>query len=426
LTIKLGIVPDSGSAIAPRIAWVAESCYADLLGLEAHRRWLRRGQGDWQSWLRLVATLAALGFAFQPARRVVAADADFHVGLRYEISGTARGCWSEEEFRRNVAGRIGYDPFRENPAVLVSIHVGGSALAVDGQVEWRNASGIRIGERKFVAKDGDCVGLLTEVSFAVGLQIELLRPRPSPAAGAAASAETTTPTAIPTARAATPPATATPPAAATPDSPPPNPPSSTPLPPSGRPPAAPESASATLEKKNSSNDEPADRAVSSHWPMWVGVGPSLAWGTSPSVTADARLFVGVRHDNRSLEIGAEASYPSTELQWDGTGFRQSLIGASAALCEHRQVLSACVLGKASQVRVAGLGVDNPRSPTGFVLQAGIRVAATLDFRGSWSAAAHLDLLGLLTPYTVDLNQAGVWEMPRVGALAGIDVAARFR
>jgi hypothetical protein len=78
------------------------------------------------------------------------------------------------------------------------------------------------------------------------------------------------------------------------------------------------------------------------------------------------------------------------------------------------------------VRVSGLGVDNPRSPDGFLMQAGIRIAATLELGGPWSAAARLDGLGLLTPCTVYLNQDAVWQMPRIGALAGIDLSARFR
>jgi hypothetical protein len=160
--------------------------------------------------------------------------------------------------------------------------------------------------------------------------------------------------------------------------------------------------------------------------MWLGIGPSLALGIAPSVTGSARLFFGVRRSALAVEVGAEASYPSTERQWDGSGFRQNLIGASAALCGHRQSLSACVLGKASQVRVSGLGVDQRRSPTGLIAQAGFRIAAALELGGAWSATAHLDALGLLTPCTINLNKVGVWEMPRLGAMAGIDVSARFR
>jgi len=138
------------------------------------------------------------------------------------------------------------------------------------------------------------------------------------------------------------------------------------------------------------------------------------------------MFLGVRRNDLSVELGAEASYPSTERRSDGSGFRQSLVGASAAVCGHLSALSACLLGKASQVRVSGLGVAQPRSPTGFLTQAGLRLAATLELAGPWSASAHVDALGLLTPCTVDLNQVSVWDMPRFGTLVGMDVAAHFR
>ncbi len=160
--------------------------------------------------------------------------------------------------------------------------------------------------------------------------------------------------------------------------------------------------------------------------MWLGIGPSLALGIAPSVTGSARLFFGVRRNDLSVEVGAEASYPSTERKWDGSGFRQRLIGASAAVCGHRSALSACLLGKASQVRVSGLEVDQPSSPAGLVAQVGLRLAATMGLGGPWSVSAHLDALGLLTPCTVDLNQVGVWDMPRLGLLVGMDVSARFR
>jgi len=362
----------------------------------------------------MVAALAAMATATQPVRVASAAEADFYVSLGYEVEGSLRRCWDEAEFRRSVAVRVGYDPFRDSASVKVLIRVGGSARAVNGHVEWRNASGMGMGERRFVAQDGNCLKLLTEMSFAVGLQIELLRPTVPAGNGAASSSgggpASSASSPVPTTVVVTPPST---------------------LPPATPPPAAREPDVATLEKdRRPSNDAvaPTDSpaAASSRWPMWLGIGPSLAWGIAPSVTASARAFLGVRRSDLSLEVGGEASLPSTERQWDGSGFRQRLMGASAALCGHLHSLSACALGKASQVRVTGLGVDHPRSPTGFVAQAGLRLAAVLELGGPWFASAHIDALGLLTPYTVSLSQAGVWQMPRLGAMAGIDVSARFR
>lgn len=392
----------------------------------------------WLSKLVVVAVLDALAAAVQPARRGVAADTDLYVSLRYEVAGAVRRCWDEVEFRRSVVQRVGYDPFRESASVSVSIHVGGSAKAVDGQVEWRSADGVGMGERRFVAKDGNCLRLLTEMSFAVGLQIELLRPKAPPATstvssaagGAASFVESEIASSVSASIATT--GAATRPFAPSPPPPPAEPPSPAIPPPAGPPMAAQRPDVAAPEKGRrpsaevSSEAEPVAGPSSLHWPMWLGIGPSLALGIAPSATGSARLFFGVRRRNLSVEVGAEATYPSTERQWDGSGFRQSLIGASAALCGHRQSLSACVLGKASQARVSGLGVDQPRSPTGFVAQAGLRIAAALQLGGPWSATAHVDVLGLITPCTVDLNKVGVWEMPRLAALAGIDVSARFR
>ncbi|HXJ20210.1 MAG TPA: hypothetical protein VMT03_08255 [Polyangia bacterium] len=342
--------------------------------------------------------VGALAVLLPPVGAIAATEPDFHVRLRYEVAGSVGKCWDEGEFRQSVARRVGMDPFRDGADPLVSIHVGGNPHRVNGQIEWLKTDGTRLGESTFVAEDGDCVRVLSEMSFAVSLQIELLRPHGSASAGSGAAPPPAAAGAAPPSAAVSP--TATPGAA-------------------GRAPE-PAPASARIEAEHASPEPPA------RWPMWLGVGPSLAWGTSPSPSASVRLFLGIRRNAVSTEVGVEASYPSTAVQWDGTGFRQTLIDASAAVCGHRRGLSACLLGKAGQVRVLGLGVDAPRSPTGVVAQAGVRVAATLQLGVRWFATARLDALGLLTPYTVDLNRTGVWQMPWVGILAGVDVAARFR
>ena len=386
------------------------------------RRCIVRGAVRWQSNVLLIIALGAAAGAAQPVRGARAAEADLYVSLRYEVAGSVRACWDEVEFRRGIANQIGYDPFRDDASVIVLVRVGGTAHAVDGMVEWRKEGGVGMGERRFAAKDGNCSNLLTEMSFAIGLQIELLRTTPPTTAGLSASSGSSTAAASTRMATATPPSLAeipmTLPQTAVPAA---SPPLATP---------APDRSTSAKERRpsdiaNSPAIAPAE-GNSPHWPMWVGIGPSLAWGISPSITASTRLFLGVRQSEFSLELGGEASYPSTERHWDGSGFRQSLIGASAAVCGHRGATSACVVGKASQIRVTGLGVDQPRSPTGFVAQAGLRFAAAMDLGGPWFAAAHIDALGLLTPNTIVLSQAGVWDMPRLGALAGIDLAARFR
>jgi hypothetical protein len=342
-----------------------------------------------------------------------AAENELFVSIHYTVDDSTRGCWDETEFRRRVAQRIGYDPFREETPVSVRVHVGGASNAVDGHVEWRKANGALMGERRFVAKDGDCRNLLTEMSFSVSLQIELLRPKtagePSTPSQPPQDAGATNSPAVPAGGGSEATSARDAGVASRPN---PSPKREQADEDARRPPEAPTEGSGAEE--------------SSRWPVWVGLGPSLAWRLSPAMTTDVRLFLGMRASDFSFEVAGEATYPSTQTRWDQSGFRQTLVGASVAACGHHQWLSACGLGRASAVRVAGVGVTKPRSPTGFVAQLGLRVAATFPLGQAWFLAGHVDGLASLNPSRVELNNGIMWEMPRLGALAGIDLAVLFR
>ncbi len=131
----------------------------------------------WRTKLLAIAALAAFVFVGQPVRNALAAESELYVTLRYEVGDSVRHCWDEAEFRRSVARRVGYDPFRQDASTNVSIRVGGSSRVIDGRVEWRDAHGGVMGERRIVGKDGNCPKLLTEIGFAVGLQIRAPAPQ---------------------------------------------------------------------------------------------------------------------------------------------------------------------------------------------------------------------------------------------------------
>jgi hypothetical protein len=122
-----------------------------------------------------VALFAVLLGAGSP-RVALASGAEFYTRIEYRADSLLRGCWDEAELRRRVTRQLGYDPFHDAAAVSVRIQVGGSAKAIGGQVEWKDGNGKTMGERRFVAKDGNCARLLSEMAFAVSLQIQLLRP----------------------------------------------------------------------------------------------------------------------------------------------------------------------------------------------------------------------------------------------------------
>jgi hypothetical protein len=379
----------------------------------------------------IAALLVTLTAGLQRLGRAASEDGEFHANLRYQIEGSLPGCWDQWEFRHRIARRTGYDPFRDSAPVSVLVHVSGSASAVGGRVDWKDANGAGMGERRFVAKDGNCGKLLAEMSFAVALQIELLRsaPKPEPDAGAPATPATDSPNGT-----GAPATTATPSSTTSPS---PSTVTSAPTVPGTRP-APPEPAPATAAKpeavsrtETSNKDASAEAETPSRdgqpgWAFWLGLGPSLAWGMSPSTLANGRLFLGIRRDDLSFEVGLEASYPSENQRWRGSGFREMVIAGTAGVCGHLSAISACALGKAGQLRIEGLGVDEPQKPSGFLAQTGARLGATLGLGENWLVAGHLGGLLLLTPRTVQLNGASVWDMPRLSAFAGIDLGARFR
>jgi hypothetical protein len=171
--------------------------------------------------------------------------------------------------------------------------------------------------------------------------------------------------------------------------------------------------------------EPEPAARVRRLELFVGLGPSLALGVAPGPTALGRIFASGRSARLSLEIALDGAWPATRQQVDGSGFSLGRFAGAAAGCGHAGAFAACLTATYGLLRARGFGVDMPASPSGFFSQLGARIVATRDFGGRYFAAAHLDGLVMVSPWTVTLNQAAAWTTPRVGAVAGVDVGARF-
>jgi len=330
----------------------------------------------------------------------------FYVGIRYETNGEA--CWDAAEFTRNVARSVGYDPFRVASDMIVDVSVRDVAGSLEGRLSWSDARGARIGERRFVAKDRDCPKLLREMSFAVALQIDLLRPDPlEPQPAPSSEARAPDPAPATTATAPTKPAETSASTRAVSDE---------------RRPAPPVPARRSTEAP----DPQATPRRASAFRFSLGVGPALAWRLSPGMTGQGRLFASARRGDYSLELAAEAMLPVDEQLEDGAGFRQSLAGGSAVFCAHGGAFGACVLAKLSRLSVTGFDLDRPSSPSAVVGQAGARLTAMWELSERWFLSPHIDALALLTPRDVRVNGVSVWEMPSVAMTAGVGAGVHFR
>jgi hypothetical protein len=165
---------------------------------------------------------------------------------------------------------------------------------------------------------------------------------------------------------------------------------------------------------------------STPWSAMAGLGPSVGFRLGPDPIAQGRAFLAVQYGKGSIELGAEASLPSTTRLPNGGGFRHQLTLGSLATCGWHRSISACALAKLGRIQVRGIGVDAPASPAGFVAQVGPRLNFSLGLGDHLVLMAHVDALYLLTPWTVYVNHVPAWTMPRFGAVAGIDVAANFQ
>jgi len=340
----------------------------------------------------LVPLLETLCFMLAASRAHAAPE--LFVDLKYDIDPALQECPSEDDFRSIVDQQLGYDPYRTDAALHVVVRAQSAEPGIEGAIDWNAPTQKRAGERRFTSRSRDCHELMVAMGFVVAVQIQLLATDPTAGLASAPKAENVESPAAAASRAETESVAARPAPPAQPE---------TPLP----------------------VESPASASGPTPWSVIAGIGPEAGVNLGPNLIAQGRIFCALQYAAASIELGAEASLPTTTRQTDGIGFRQNLILGTVAACGHYRFASACALGKFGQIRVSGLGVDAPSSPTGFIAQAGPRVAATLRLGEQLLLLVHADALFLLTPWAVELNRTAIWTMPWFGAVLGVDLAARF-
>jgi len=343
----------------------------------------------------VVAPFAAVALA--GAGNPVFAAEQVLVMLDYDVRAGSTRCPGAADFRRVVGHQLGYDPFRENADKQMVVRVDATARGLEGRVEWRSVKGDLEGERRVSSPERDCADLVRSMAFAVAVQLRLLARISPPLA--------TTPAPPPSPRVADP--------AVEPNSPPP-------------PPAAGSTITRRPETRPLQPPPPTLPVGHHSLAIGLGLGPSAGFGLVPGPVVAGTLFAELGLDWLSVELGAKGVWPPTLRQADGSGFTHYYFAFTGAGCGHVDRWSACILGDLGRTLVRGSGVDAPRSSFGTAALAGLRVAMTQNLADGLFVRTHADVLGVLTPWTVTLNHAEVWRMPRLAAAVGIDLALRFR
>jgi hypothetical protein len=330
------------------------------------------------------ALVAVLVIAAGPRRAVGATDT--RVRLEYQADEQG-GCVGADDLRRMVTDQLGHDPFRSDADQQVAISIAKTEIGFQGRIVWTEVDGRQVGERLLSSRSRDCREIAANVAFAVALQLQLVERGSSDDAGAGAA----------TVDGSTPQTT-----------------------------GPPDRVAVTPERPSVSTEAPAVPGEESSSPvrLAVGAGPAVAMGMTPDVTAFGRLFVVARLRRLSGEIAADAALPTTLDYRDGTGVVVNALGSSAAGCAHAEIVSACLLGRIGWLRAQGTGIAVPRTSWGRFGEVGMRLAATKEL-GQFTVSVHADGLVMLSHWNVVLNDAVVWDVPRVGIVVGLDVALRF-
>lgn len=315
------------------------------------------------------------------------------VDLVYDVDSTLPNCPTEEEFRSIISAELGYDPHQANASTRITVRVRPTATGLAGELDSTTITDGRLGERRFTERPGECRRMVANLGFAVAVQLQLTTEQKARATASSKDRD------------------------------------------SGA-----NVGSSLVEKPEALNGAQAKVRLSSlhfevrapqrlegkRWIPSLGLGPTVGFGVGPQTIGAGRLFGAVRHGWFGLELGAEASLPSTMRESYGGGFRYQVSLGTLAACVWYGPLSACGLGKVGQLRVHGVGVDVANRANGLIAAVGPRVSCAFDLTHSLFVQGHVETLISSKAWTVYVNHVAVWTAPRLAVVAGLDLGARFR
>ena len=313
--------------------------------------------------------------------------APFLVSLEYE---GAKGCPDAKAFEALVDAGLGYDPFSDQASDHVVLHITRDDDTLNGIIEWRDSTGSWIGDQTFPLASTDCLRLARTLALALTVQIRLLATTAGPHRGMAAAENTSSPPEAAVSK-----------------------------------PVSPSPVSVLRPDQHASAPVQTGWPAREPWPTFaLSAGPSIGFGMSSRPVLLAGMLGSVGWRNLSLELGAEASLPTTTRRVDGAGFSQQHLLVSGGACALLQHWSACLLAKAGEVRMSGENIDRPTSATVPIVEVGARVGVVHHLGRRLFVGVHAEGLANVTRWTATLDQVPVWTAPRFAAVLGIDVGIR--
>lgn len=166
----------------------------------------------------------------------------------------------------------------------------------------------------------------------------------------------------------------------------------------------------------------------------VAVGGGFVYGHTPDATGSATASVGLRWNLVSLALEGDHAFLSRAAR-SGAGEVQASLSSGRIVPCFRHRFGARVDGAACGVLALGAlaataaGVDVARPDTTLYAAVGLRVAVRLALSTHLGLRARADLLGSLTPVSLQIRNGAqelvVWSASDAAVGAGVDVVATF-
>jgi hypothetical protein len=299
--------------------------------------------------------------------------------LEYRVIGRAEGCPDESAFRRNVALRLGYDPFvgAEGGRRLSVVVKETSPRSVT--VTLLDRSGKVAGRRVLAEPPSECAELTANAAFAASVAIDptvLSRPDPAPSASA--------------------------------------PPESAP-PPSAPPPVV------------ASKGPDAVTKPAATWTPSLRAGATGAFGLLPAAALGVAVSGALRADRWSVGLEGRFDLPNDAERTIAPSavavtVTTSLVSANAFACGHfgsaALVPYGCAALHVGALRGASSGIALPKEDVTPYVAVGPRVGVALSVTSGFAIDARLDVPFALTTAELRVDGRSVWTSPLAAAVIG--------
>jgi hypothetical protein len=292
--------------------------------------------------------------------------------LVYSRGPGAEQCPEEEALRKEVASRLGYDPFFVWAERTIVARIERGRPGFRATVQLLDGKGIVQGSRSLASSSDDCADVAKSAALVISIGIDpehvaAGEPKEAPA-------------------------------------PPPEP--SPPAPTVSAPPVAP---AADHPNESPSRTSPATRIE-----IETGAGAYTALGMAPHASLGLAAFAGLTWEPLALYLEGRNGFDA------GDEVETSILSLSLVACVRRLPISACAVGSWGALRA-----KEARSATSPYVALGARIGFDVPIVRQLFLRTYLEGAAPLDRTIVDVNGRPAWQLPSLSGTLGFEASLHF-